>query len=173
MLDLPELIELDIHAKKQETMEWCWIGCICGIAESVKIASVPSEGELANLALGRTDCTHDPVPQDCIVPAPAIETVVVLSKLGITCVGPDAALAPEALLVELLAKQPIMAGLVWPGGGHYTIIRGFRKWTKKFLVSDPFFGDGELSYAEIASAYSKGQWMFSYGRFAKVENSSG
>jgi hypothetical protein len=135
----------------------------------LKLAKLPTEGELANTLTGRTDCTSTPVPDQCIVPAGAQDIVAIYMSVGIGRVGPDLPLTINTLLSELIAGRPVEVGYLWyAGGGHVALVTGFQKRTSTFYVSDPWFGNGQLSYLQIAAGYGIGRWAYSYGRFTKL-----
>jgi hypothetical protein len=165
---LPDLVQLDIKAEKQETVQWCWAAVACGVARFLKVENQPTESDLANILTGRTDCTSRPVPNACISAATPKQVIDVYETIGINRVGPDLPLNINTLLNELVCGHPVEIGYMWyEGGGHVALVTGFRKWTSKFIISDPWFGDGELSYQELAEGYGIGRWFVSYGRFSK------
>ncbi len=166
---IPDLVRLNVHAEPQQSAEWCWAACCCGIARFLALPIQPTEAGLANLLTGRTDCDLLPTPRECIVSASAAEVVGIYDRLGISRVGPDLPLSINTLLAELIAGRPVEVGFMWyRGGGHVALVTGFTKATQRLHVSDPLFGDGQLTYLEIANGYGIGRWALSYGRFAKT-----
>jgi hypothetical protein len=169
-MTIPDEVSLDIHAEKQQTLEWCWAACACGVARFLKIDKQPTESDLANTLTGRTDCSSSPVPKECVTGAQPEQIAAIYQSLGIARIGPDYPLSLQTLLSELIAGRPVEVGYLWyAGGGHVALVRGFQKWMSKFYVSDPWFGDGQLNYQEIAAGYGVGRWALSFGRFAKLE----
>lgn len=165
---LPAEVRLPIRVMRQETPEWCWASVAVAVAEFLKIDKIPTEGELANLVTGRTDCTKTPVPPECVVPAPAQTITAVYERLGIDRAGPDLPLTINTLLSELVAGRPVEVGYLWyAGGGHVALVTGFHRGTEQFYLSDPLMGEGRLPYLGIASGYGIGRWAVSYGRFKK------
>ena len=159
----------DIHAEKQQTVEWCWAACACGVARYLKLDPEPTEGGLANLLTGRKDCTTSPVPKECITGSQPEQIAAIYQVLGIDRVGPDYPLSFQTLIFELQAG-PVEIGFDWyAGGGHVALVTGYRQWAGlvKFTVSDPWFGDGEMSYSELVAGYGVGRWVLSFRRFSK------
>jgi hypothetical protein len=168
--DIPDEVSLDCHAEKQQTLEWCWASCAVGVARFLKLDTIPTEAGLANLLTGRNDCDSKPTPSRCIVPASGQQIDEIYDAIGIGRVGPDEPLSIVTLLGELIAKRPVEIAFAWyQGGGHVALIRGFTKATSQFYVSDPWFGENAMTYAQIANGYDIGRWVGSYGRFAKLK----
>lgn len=164
--DDPRLL-LEFLARKYPRQFGVYRGELGELKRRLKLAKLPTEGDLANLLTGRSDCGKSPAPKECVVPASPLAIAEIYDRLGIERVGIGEALTLVNLLSELMYGRPVEVGYEWyAGGGHVAIIRGFSKQMGAFYVSDPWFGENNLTYQEVLGGYGVGRWTLTFGRFA-------
>jgi hypothetical protein len=163
-----------LRVERQQKSEWCWAAVSVSVNRLFRPESTHTQCEIVGSTLQHQCCGGADDPE-CNHPHTLHP---VLGRLHLLVGEPHLKpLTFSKIKTEIDAGRPICVLIKWLDGkgqvttrGHFITITGYRitPGQKQFVsISDPFFGESEVSYLEFSDASGgyrdgKGQWFASF-----------
>jgi hypothetical protein len=148
----------------QEQPNWCWAACAQMVGAWANVPMVPSQSAIVTSLKGS--------PQDVTASGPEIVHLYTNVGVGgqrIPCKRIESHLGQANLDAEMNDGVPVELGLFWStGGGHVVLVVGSApddQFGTLYTVHDSISGVGRFTYQGLTTAYGKGRWGESFGKF--------
>lgn len=153
---------------QQEQTQWCWAATSVSVSHFYNVASPWIQCILVDDEFGSTNCCEDGSTPACNRPW--------YVNLGLHRVGHsgqvEAGIA-SALASEIAARRPVVAKIVWDGGGgHFPLVNGYADIVvslspfvlERYLyIQDPYYGPSFMPFHSFHRAYQgSGRWTFTF-----------
>lgn len=150
---------LPVPLRFQEQTNWCWAATSQGILNY--FGNNPTQCQIVNWALSRSDCCRTPLPAGCNVANSLYATPSngsiqgILQNFGlIASTGQASVLNATTTITEMNAGHPFVMRWGWTaGGGHFLTTKGFIGSNNNGLmhINDPWNGERVMVYDAVVS----------------------
>lgn len=165
----PPFEVLDIDDVRQEGKDWCWAASMTMVLDYYKHPVTQCDIVRRIFGLGTELCAKtreqktescDPNKMEAVWKEFHIKSVV--SMIG--SLGTPSQITFKDIQDEIRKKRPVQIGIAyWKNGAHSLIVTGFSTTLPaRVCVNDPLLGRGSLSYDELKTYNSQGQWVHTW-----------
>lgn len=151
---------LDWEVEYQQQTNWCWAAVATSVNHYYTRSSVPTQCEVVNGVLRRTDCCSSPDSGNCNVPYYLDRALGYLNNLQ--SVGPQGTYQQAAQAIS--SSTPLCIRIGWSGGGgHFIAVNGVQD-NNLISITDPWYGDSMVTFDTLVNGtyQGSGRWTHTY-----------
>ena len=145
----------------QQADNWCWDACTLMVLEYYSLTGTGiQQCQIAQRFLGVAGCCTSPLPGACDQGYAADGIAGIYAQYSVDATYYSSAVAETDLKSELDAKRPVEVMYSWnTSGAHVALVFGYyvdASGVTMYRVSDPWYGQRDHIFSDIANAYGMG-----------------